>query len=123
MSEYTEIMEKIALVKGSLNKKEYLELQNMLLNAYMRERNKELSMKTQILNSLNKKISKHLSNIENNEKGSYSKKYMRPNKYYQTYIQKRRTMKKLSPIIEENHNQTRTKSKSRGGKNTRKRNH
>jgi ABC-type uncharacterized transport system ATPase subunit len=125
-NEYKKINDKINSIKYSLKKKEYLELQNMLLNAYNRERNNEIVMKTHILNSLNKSIGKHVINIENTKKGNNQnnklQQLIKPNKYYQNHIRRRRTMKKLSPIFEEANSQsnTKTRSKSRGGRNTRK---
>jgi vacuolar-type H+-ATPase subunit E/Vma4 len=124
-NEYKEFNDKIDSIKHSLKKQEYLKLQNMLLNAYNRERNNETEMKTQILNSLNKNIGKHLINIENTEKGNNSNNKIQQviNPYYEKHIRRRRTMKKnLLPIIEEanSRSNTKTRSKSRGGRNTRK---
>ena len=129
-NEYKEFNDKIDSIKHSLKKQEYLKLQNMLLNAYNRERNNETEMKTQILKSLNKSIGKHSINIENTEKDNNSnnsnnkiQQVIKPNKYYQKHVRRRRTMKKnLSPIIEEanSRSNTKTRSKSRGGRNTRK---
>jgi len=125
-NEYKKINDKINSIKHSLKKKEYLELQNMLLNAYNRERNNEIVMKTHILNSLNKSIGKHVINIENTKKGNNPnnkiQQVIKPNKYYQKHVRTRRTMKKLSPIFEEanSRSNTKTRSKSRGGRNTRK---
>jgi len=122
-NEYKKINDKIDSIKHSLKKKEYLELQNMLLQAYNRERNNEIVMKTHILNSLNKSIGKHVINIENTKKGNNKlQQVIKPNKYYQKHVRRRRTVKELSPIIEEANSQsnTKTKSKSRGGRNTRK---
>ena len=125
-NEYKKINDKIDSIKHSLKKKEYLELQNMLLNAYNRERNNEIVMKTHILNSLNKSIGKHVINIENTKKGNNPnnkiQQVIKPNKYYQKHVRTRRTMKKLSPIFEEanSRSNTKTRSKSRGGRNTRK---
>ena len=124
-NEYKKFNDKIDSIKHSLKKQEYLKLQNMLLNAYNRERNNETEMKTQILNSLNKNIGKHLINIENTEKGNNSNNTSKQviNPYYEKHIRRRRTMKKnLLPIIEEanSRSNTKTRSKSRGGRNTRK---
>jgi hypothetical protein len=123
-NEYKQLVDKIDSIKNSLKKKEYLELQNMLLNAYTRERNNETAMKTHILNSLNKSIGKHLINIENTEKESNSNNTSKQviNPYYIKHIRRRITIKKLPPINEETESQskTKTKSKSRGGRNTRK---
>jgi ABC-type uncharacterized transport system ATPase subunit len=125
-NEYKKNNDKIDSIKHSLKKKEYLELQNMLLHAYNRERNNEIVMKTHILNSLNKSIGKHVINIENTKKGNNPnnkiQQVIKPNKYYQKHVRTRRTMKELSPIIEEANSRlnTKTRSKSRGGRNTRK---
>jgi hypothetical protein len=124
-NEYKQLVDKIDSIKNSLKKKEYLELQNMLLNAYTRERNNETAMKTYILNYLNKSIGKHLINIENTEKESNSNNTSKQviNPYYIKHIRRRISMKKnLSPIIEEanSRSNTKTRSKSRGGRKTRK---
>ena len=74
---------------------------------------------------VNKNIGKHLINIENTEKESNSNNTSKQviNPYYQKHVRRRITMKKnLSPIIEEanSRSNTKTRSKSRGGRNTRK---
>jgi hypothetical protein len=110
-SEYKQVVDKIDNVKGSLTPKQFLDLQNSLVNASKHEN----ILKNSIIRRLNKKIyefelenkdsGNEIKNIDTTNKISRSKS-MRQNRFKNNKTQRNRKYnKKLSSIIEETDNE------------------
>ena len=122
-SQYVPIVNKIDNIKRSLTPKQFLDLQSLLVNAS----NYENTLKNNILLRLDKKINdlevqnkdsnNEIKQIDTDKKISRSKSIRQLKLKNKKTHRNRKPIKILSPIYEE---ASQEKSKSRGGRNTRK---
>lgn len=113
-NEYKEYIDKIE--NSKLTPKQYIHLQNMLLD--ISKRDGQTAMKNSILKFLDKTIEKYVTENESVKIKKIKSKFFpnKTSKYYKKYKNFRNSVRKLPTIIEE----TDSKPKSRGGRNSRK---
>jgi hypothetical protein len=102
---YQQIEKSINSIRRSLTRDEETKLKNLYINSRNRNLNNEIIMENKVLDILDKKIKETVNKNRSTKLNKH--KYNR-----------RKTIKKLPSIIEDTHSQSR--SKSRGGRKSRK---
>jgi hypothetical protein len=105
---YEQIEKSINSIRRSLTRDEESNLKKLYINSRNRNLNNEIIMENKILDILDKKIKETVNKSRSTKSNERKRKYQN----------RQKTIKKLPSIVEDAHSQS--KSKSRGGRNTRK---